>query len=86
MKDTGFVDTLQSIQHIIAELTGNDLEEVHPDAILDEELNISLTEFTQIIRRINQQFELTLSTKDLHDEVETVQELATAVHDERELG
>lgn len=86
MIQTGMQETLRAVQNLVAELTGNDLEEVHPDAQLEDELNISLTEFVQIVRRINQQFGVSLNAKELHEETETVIELATAVHDELELG
>lgn len=86
MKETGLQETLRAVQNILADLTGNDLDEVYPDAQLEEELNISLTEFMQIVRKINQQFGIALNAKELHEEVETVLELATAVHDELELG
>lgn len=86
MIQTRLQQTLRAVQILIAEQTGNDLDEVHPDAQLDEELNISLTEFVQIVRQINRQFGVTLNAKEIHEEVETVLDLATAVNDELELG
>lgn len=80
---TETLTTFQQLQQLISEVTGNDPETITHNTYLEE---FSLAEFPRIIMRINRQFEINLNPKKVIDEYETVEELATLVDEETELG
>lgn len=78
--------TLNKIQFIIANSTGNDPEDITPESTLDEELNVTETDMTRIVLEINKAFNIALKPDDVSEEAENVKELALLVHEEAELG
>lgn len=80
------------LRQLLVELTGNDIEEVVPDADLEEDLGLNLdVDLTRIVERINQEFEIRLHEKAVYQELTeeahaSVAELAKLVYDEYELG
>ncbi len=75
--------TLTQLQHIIAETTGSDPEEISAGMYLEE---FSPVEFPKIILKVNQDFGIHLNSKAVIEEYETVSELATLIDEESELG
>lgn len=74
------------IQNIIADLTGNELEDVDPQYDLEDDLGITEIDFKIILKTINSYFNIDLKAKDISEEVETVEELSRLVQDEADLG
>jgi len=80
------------LRQLITEVTGNDIEEVIPDADLEEDLGLDLdVDTSRIVDRINQEFDIDLSEKTVYKELTeeahaSVAELAKLVYDEYELG
>jgi len=83
-KTARFDEILTIIQNIIADLTGNEIEDVDPQYDLEEDLNITPIDFKRIIATINSYFDIELDMNG--DEIETVAELSILVQDESELG
>lgn len=79
-------EVLTIIQNIIADLTGNELEDVDPMSDLEENLGITEVDFKRIVKTINSDFDIYLNASELIEEVETVAQLAVLVKDESELG
>jgi acyl carrier protein len=78
-------DTFSIVQHIIAETTGIDLEEITLDADLEEDLGINMMdEFPAIVTKIQKQIDVILPVNAVKECV-TVAELVELVDDEREL-
>ncbi len=78
-------DTFTIVQHIIAETTGNDLEDITLDADLEEDLGINMMdEFPAIVTKIQKQIEVILPVSSVK-ECATVAELVELVDDERDL-
>jgi acyl carrier protein len=80
--------TLKRVCDIIAETTGNELEDVQPYAFLDDDLGVTPLDFTRIVKQINKDFGIRLDADELleTEEIETVAHLATVVAEEKELG
>jgi acyl carrier protein len=80
--------TLQNVREIIANETGNDFDDILPETLLEEELEIEPTDFTRIIKAINTQLGISLHPKELEadENLETVQDLTMIVCEELELG
>jgi len=79
--------TLDQLIELIAEVTGNEIENVKPDSNLDDDLGIILDDdFNRLIAHVNQDFEINLSARDLNDVVVTVLDLANIIDEEIELG
>ncbi len=80
------------LRQLITDVTGNDIEEVVPDADLEEDLGLDLDVDTgRIVDRINQEFDINLTEKVVYKELTeeahaSVAELAKLVYDEYELG
>ncbi|AKM81678.1 MAG: hypothetical protein UT13_C0001G0719 [Candidatus Pacebacteria bacterium GW2011_GWF2_38_9] len=80
------------LRQLITDLTGNDIEEVIPDADLEEDLGLDLdVDIARLVDQINKEFEIELSEKAVYKELTeeahaTIAELAKLVYDEYELG
>jgi acyl carrier protein len=78
---------LLSVQQIVAEVTGNEIADVHPDAELEEELGVTPLDMNRIILELNKTFGVILNTKEIEEqEVTTVRELAVILAEEALLG
>jgi acyl carrier protein len=78
-------DTFFILQHIIAETTGIELEEITLDADLEEDLGVNMmSEFPVIITKIQKQIEVNLPVSSVK-ECATIADLVELVDDEREL-
>jgi acyl carrier protein len=78
-------DTFSSIQRIIAEVTGNELEDITLDAEFEEELGIdAMTELPVIWSKVQREFDIILPIAVVRD-CATVAELVELVDDERDL-
>lgn len=75
------------IQAIIAEVTGNDLDDLTLHAHLVDELNVTEhTDLPRIITKINETFDINLNSKEISEEIETIRDLSLLVRDETVLG
>ncbi len=80
------------LRQLLTEVTGNDIEEVVPDADLEEDLGLNLdVDLSRIVDRINREFGISLQEKLVYEELTeeahaSVAELAKLVYDEYELG
>ncbi len=83
-------EIFEQLRDIIAEETGNDPASITPDSDLIEDLSLEIeTNLLPIIKRINKEFEITLSPKELLGPVavaETVNDILIRVIDEVEYG
>lgn len=80
-------EVLEIVRDIIAELTGNEIEDIDTAAHLDEELGITEVDLTRILKRINSSFGVNITLDDLEEEeIETVGALSSYVYEEAELG
>lgn len=78
---------LSNIVNIISEVTSIDASDIGPNDTLFDSLQINPeTTFKAIIAQINGEFDLRLNAVEVAEEVETVNELATLVEEEEELG
>ena len=84
-KTAQFEQSLQKVQYIIAQTTGNELEDVAPDSIL-EDLSLYGVDLKRVIVAINSAFGISLDSEEVEDEIETVHNLAMVVHEEAFLG
>ncbi|GIK83560.1 MAG: hypothetical protein BroJett025_01820 [Patescibacteria group bacterium] len=84
-KTAQFEQTLLKIQHIISEVTGNDIEDLGPDNLL-EDLNLYGPDLKRVVVAIGKSFGVYLYTSDIEDECETIHDLAMIVHEEAFLG
>jgi acyl carrier protein len=81
--DSGELSVLAKLQDLIAESTGNDLEEITPSMLLEE---FNPVDFGRIMGKIYTVFHLELNPKEVLAEQETIADLATLIKDELELG
>ncbi len=86
-------EVFNKLRQLLVDITGNDIEEVVPDADLEEDLGLNLDiDLSRLVDRINQEFEIELSEKVVFKELTeeahhaSVAELAKLVYDEYELG
>lgn len=85
-------EIFNQLRQLLAEITGNDIEEIVPDADLEEDLGLDLdVDLTRLVKRINKEFSIELSEKTVYQELTeeahaSVAELAKLVYDEHELG
>lgn len=84
-KTAQFEQTLLKIQHIIAEISGNDLVDIGPDSLL-EDLDLYGPDLKRIVVAIGKAFSVYLYTSDIEEECETIHDLAMIVHEEAFLG
>lgn len=84
-KTAQFEQTLLKIQHIIAEVTGNDIEDIGPDSLL-EDLNLYGPDLKRVVVAIGRAFGVYLYTEDIEEECETIHDMAMIVHEEAYLG
>lgn len=85
-KAARFEEILTIIQNIIADMTGNEIEDVDPQYNLEDDLGITEIDFKRILKTINSYFNIELNHKEISEEIETVTELTILVQDESELG
>ncbi len=77
--------TFTIVQRIIAETTGNDIEDITLDADLEEDLGIDvIVELPAIVMKIQKEIDVKLSMAAVK-ECATVAELVELIDDEREL-
>jgi acyl carrier protein len=80
------------LRQLLTEVTGNDIEEVVPDADLEEDLGLNLdVDLGRVVDRVNREFGISLQEKVVYEELTeeahaSVAELAKLVYDEYELG
>lgn len=75
------------LRSILAEVTGNEVGDIHPDSLLVDDLGMTdVADMPRLIKRINRDFEITLNPTHIADEVESVEDLLTLIIDETELG
>lgn len=75
------------VRQVIADVTGNDIAEVHPQAELEDELGVTPVDLGRIIVELNKELDIQLSARDVEaEEVTTVQELTVIVSEEALLG
>lgn len=81
-------ELIHTIVAIIAEVTNTDPSEMWPDAQLMEDLNITEDALVVIVRRINQEFGISLRPSEILAEFEaiTIMELTDYVDEEINLG
>ncbi len=84
-KTVQFEQTLLKIQHIIAEITGNEVEDISQDSLL-EDLNLYGPDLKRVVVAIGKAFGVYLYASDIEDECETIHDLALIVHEEAYLG
>ena len=78
-------DTLSVVQRVIAEITGNDIEDITLDADIEEDLGIDMiSEFPVIVMRIQKELEVLLPKAAVRDCV-IIAELIELIDDERDL-
>jgi hypothetical protein len=85
------LDIINQLRQLLAEATGNELEEIFSESHLQEDLNIDLMEdFPRLMAKINHGFEINLKIEEVLNELEeageTVGELSKLIKDEYELG
>jgi acyl carrier protein len=74
------------LRTILAEMTGNDAGDIHPDSSLIDDLGATEIDITRMVKRINADFEINLKVAAVLDEVETVEHLLAMIIDEADLG
>lgn len=84
-KTAQFEQTLLQIQHIIADHTGNELDEVMPEALL-EDLDLYGPDLKRVVVAIGKAFKVYLYAEEIEEECETIHDLAMIVHEEAYLG
>lgn len=80
-----FEETLLKIQHIIMEVTGEEIENITPDSEL-EDLNLYGPDLKRVVVAIGKGFGVYLYTEDIEEECETIHDMAMLVHEEAHLG
>lgn len=73
--------TFLRVQQLLAEITGNDFDEIFPDSYIHDDLNMTPMELAQFLASIESVFGIKLRREDL-GEFETLQELVDEI-DER---
>lgn len=84
-KTAQFEATLLKIQHIIMEVTGEEIENITPDSEL-EELSLYGSDLKRVVVAIGKGFDVYLYTKDIEEECETIHDMAMLVHEITFLG
>lgn len=79
-------DVFQVVQRIIAEQTGNHIEDIIGATHLQDELGILGQDFARIVASISDEIDVPLSASEIEEDVETVNDLVTIVFEEAELG
>jgi len=85
-------EVFNRLRQLLADVTGNSIDEVWPDADLEEDLGLDLDLDTErLVDLINQEFEVSMSSRQVYQELTDeagakVAELAKLVYDECELG
>ncbi len=86
-------EVFNRLRQLLTEITGNDIDEVVPDADLEEDLGLNLdVDLSRLVSRVNKEFEIELNEKVVFKELTeeshqaSVAELAKLVYDEYELG
>ncbi|PIY79698.1 MAG: hypothetical protein COY81_01275 [Candidatus Pacebacteria bacterium CG_4_10_14_0_8_um_filter_43_12] len=80
-------DRFGQLSAILAEMTGNDINDIHLDSTLLDDLGITEeSDLPRIVKRVNKEFEIHLDQMAVAEEVETVENLLTMITDEAELG
>lgn len=85
-------EVFNQLRQLLTDITGNNIEEVVPDADLEEDLGLDLdVDLNRLVDRINREFEIELNEKAVYKELTeeahaSVAELAKLVYDEYELG
>lgn len=85
-------EIFNQLRQLLTDITGNNIEEVVPDADLEEDLGLDLdVDLSRLVDRINKEFEIELNEKTVYQELTeeahaSVAELAKLVYDEYELG
>jgi hypothetical protein len=83
---TEFEKTLLKVQEIVADVTGNELDDIGAFTTFGDELGVTEPDMLRIVDETNLHFGIHLSLKLIEHEVETIQDLALLVHDEISLG
>ncbi len=83
---TEFEKTLLKVQEVVADVTGNDLDDVSAYTHLVDELGLTEIDLARLIVELNTSLGIRLKPKQIADEVETVYDLSLIVHDELNLG
>lgn len=84
-KTAQFEQTLQKVRHIIAETTGNELDDVLIDSLL-EDLELYDVDLKRVVVALNKAFGISLDAEEVEEELETVHDLAMVAHEEALLG
>ncbi|NCN06785.1 MAG: hypothetical protein GW946_03005 [Candidatus Pacebacteria bacterium] len=78
---------LAQVSNTIAEITGNDIEEVVAEALFEDDLGMSELELEKVIRTLNKKLGINLQLETVLSEgIEDVGALAQMVAEETELG
>ncbi|MDA1079776.1 MAG: hypothetical protein O2840_03785 [bacterium] len=84
---TAAAELMAVVSRVIAETTGNELEEVVADALFEEDLGMSEHELELVILKLNKVLGIHLRLKTVLDEgIESVGEFVQMVSEETELG
>jgi len=80
-------DIMPQLIEVIAEVTGNDPEQIFPESHLEEDLGIVLDQdFNRLLAKINAEFNIKLNPSLAGSQAETINDLAALVIEETELG
>ena len=78
-------ETLSVVQRVIADITGNDIEDITLDADIEEDLGIDMiSEFPIIVMKIQKELDVILPKAAVRDCV-IIAELVELIDDERDL-
>lgn len=80
------LEILDILKQIIANLTNNEVDEIHSDSSLFIELNIKDEDFKRIIKDVNKKFNISLNHQELITHIEKINQLVEEILDEIELG
>ncbi len=84
---TAAAELMAQVSRIIADTTGNDLEEVVSEALFEDDLGMSEHEIELVILKLNKELGIKLLLKTVLDEgIEAVGEFVQMVAEETELG
>lgn len=78
--------TLERVREIIAEVTGNEIDDVLPESHLEDDLGVLPMDFKRLISRLDTEFGIHLESNEIIEEIETVHQLTLVVAEEKELG
>lgn len=85
-------EVFNRLRQLLVDITGNDIDEVVPNADLEEDLGLNLdVDLSRLVSNVNKEFEIELDEKVVYKELTeeaypSVAELAKLVYDEYELG